>query len=1175
DFLSFISLVLHEYDSFDLGFTLLSALLAPDSFHSRSTAAEGRALGRNFQITMSESETLLESRQMRQEQLPAGISTMPQIVALKRPLPKDDDLNSVENRKMWTSIAKELRVLKNSFIAAHPNIVSLLGICWAPLQSDARSLMPVLVLEAAELGDLSEFCRDGRRLFPRKWIGLCIDVTSGLAALHKVGVFHGDLKPQNVLIFEDQYLTYTAKLADFDSSIFVEDLRGPAYGTSETPFWSAPERSEPLTGEQLMKADIYSLGLLLWDMLPGGYLQKTKSAVDSGEIPTGKTFEQMKASGELSEWMAYYFLYEYWEGVYGQSGERADDASNADTAPTIGMRVGHAVMKALEPPSTRTATVQDLLVELREILNDVLRYELFRSLPLFNRGPMTTDLNPQEADALYNPPCELFCFNSPVLVLSNASYLVASNPSLGPFNVQSRRVGYEGMLLYPFPVGGEFSMFVTQLDKVVPSELTRYQTQRLFGQLILLPIPVITQLLEQLKVTANNAALAASRRALSAYEYGILSLSLLQISTQEQPEVDQSLSMVAKAAELGHAGARGIVGWLYDALGRTMTALAPEQTHLRHPTVFGNSSTAHRRLRQLGMLHLVNRRGLGYAGIKHKAATGSQLPMETYIPKRTKTSQHVQRLLWGASCHGEYKALRLLTTNRLPEINITDSEGNTALLMASRHGHLQPVLHLLVQGADPTLANSQGITALHCLSAFRDEDIQTVAQALIDNNASLDARAASKGTLFLDPIYPTPEGTPLSWAVAANNMTAVATLVNLGADPFDEAGQTAQTSDRWTEFNRLSPVVLAVVRHQHEVLGALFPASRREAISDLGNRLINIRINVGSQGVVDTSLFALCARYDIEGLLPRLLLHGRKHKEAFKETFELLINLGANPTETAHRGAAIIGIAVHFGQPFVLEYLMEWDHGRLREWSRVWYEMIIRAAQDSNRAIFDILMKYEVMDQIDISDWGRFFVTMAKETNDIHFLDPFAHKAREAGDLGPHLSIAIDAGNFETARWINTVTSTCDVAQPVGVGDDALSLLGRIIMKSRTFDSLRSAIHAFLDLQNDPDQVFYNAMTLAESQLTALHPAALYLEYCLGVRWLKAFSKLSWTSSMSRAISTSRLHQASTVDTRRFTLPSSSAMLKQLSICCKRFRRMKGMTVWISTSSTAKARQRW
>jgi hypothetical protein len=413
--------------------------------------------------------------------------------------------------------------------------------------------------------------------------------------------------------------------------------------------------------------------------------------------------------------------------------------------------------------------------------------------------------------------------------------------------------------------------------------------------------------------------------------------------------------------------------------------------------------------------------------------------------------------------------------------------------MASRYGHLQAVLHLIDRGADPTSANIQGITALHYLSAFRNEDIQTVAQALVDNGASLDARAVSRHTLFVDAIYPTLAGTPLFWAVAANNLTAISTLVNLGADPFDEAGQAAQTSDRWTEINHLSPVFLAVLRHQHEALDALFRANPGQAILNLKDKLNNIRIKFGSQGVLKISLFAICVRYDIEGLLPRLLLHGRNYAEAFKRTFELLIKLGANPIEAAHRGAAIIGFAVHFGQPFVVEYLMEWKGGSLRQRPRVWYEMMIRAARESDRAIFDTLMRYQVMDQIDTSEWRRFFATMAKETNDVYFLTPFAHKARGAGDLGPHLSVAIDAGNFETAEWLMTVASACDCLQPVG--DLAMSLLGRMILKSKTFDSLKSTINVFLNLQGDPDQVFYKAMMMGKSELTALHVAALYLEY--------------------------------------------------------------------------------
>ncbi|KAF5724803.1 serine threonine kinase [Fusarium mundagurra] len=185
-----------EYDSFDIGFTLLTALLEPESFHSRSTAAEGRAHGRSFRIVLSEPETLLASRRLPKEQLPEKELPMPKLVALKRPIPRDYNLNSLETRKLRTSIAREFRILKNGSIAAHPNIVNLLGICWAPLGSGKKSLMPVLVVQAAELGDLGEFCKDERRLFPRKWFGLCIDVTTGGEALHETGIVHGDLKPQ-------------------------------------------------------------------------------------------------------------------------------------------------------------------------------------------------------------------------------------------------------------------------------------------------------------------------------------------------------------------------------------------------------------------------------------------------------------------------------------------------------------------------------------------------------------------------------------------------------------------------------------------------------------------------------------------------------------------------------------------------------------------------------------------------------------------------------------------------------------------------------------------------------------------------------------------------------------------------------------------------------------------
>lgn len=368
-----------------------------------------------------------------------------------------------------------------------------------------------------------------------------------------------------------------------------------------------------------------------------------------------------------------------------------------------------------------------------------------------------------------------------------------------------------------------------------------------------------------------------------------------------------------------------------------------------------------------------------------------------------------------------------------------------------------------------------------------------MARALVDGGASLEARARSRATTFNDPIFPMLGGTPLVWAVAADSPIAVSTLIDLGADPFDEAAQAAPTSDRWTEFNHLSPVVVAAARHQHEIIRALFPPERRAATPNLGNRLNNVRIRMGSQGALTSfSLFSICARYDIEGLLPRVLLHGRDHKIAFKCTFELLIDLGADPLDTQHDGAVIIGHAVHAGQPFVLDYLMQWRGGILHnDRPMVWYEMMCRAARDEDRVIFDTLLKYEIADQISVEEWGQYLALMARETNDPYFLDPFADKIRAAGDLGPHLSVALDAGNFETARWIYGVAASCDLVQPV----EGLSLLGRILLKSRRFFTLHSAVSAVLALPGVPERVFDNAMELGGSQLTVLHVAALHLEY--------------------------------------------------------------------------------
>jgi serine/threonine protein kinase len=402
DFLSFVSLALDDFDTFDLGFSLLTAVLTPESFPRRPAAAEGRSV----RVVISQYDSLLRARRLHDEQLRTlsqpSESSRSKAVALKIPNPKGD-LDNAQNRELWTAMAKELRLLKNHFISEHANIVDLLGVSWTTLDNEPSALFPLLVLEAAELGDMTAFCQDGRRLEPRKWFALAVDVTAGLTALHNAGVFHGDLKPENVLIFEDAELTYKAKLADFGSSVFIDDLDGPLRVTSRTPFWAAPETVEPLTAEQLLKADLFSLGMLLWDMLPGGYLKKTDAAIRSRELPFRRNIEEMRAAGDELGETAAYLLKGYWDGLHPSSDDDRIEESESEEL-TLGDRVGFAIMALLKAPSERLAPADEVYREMRNVFHFVVKKDFLYAIRNIGRRSLPT-WNSQEINVLHHPPC--------------------------------------------------------------------------------------------------------------------------------------------------------------------------------------------------------------------------------------------------------------------------------------------------------------------------------------------------------------------------------------------------------------------------------------------------------------------------------------------------------------------------------------------------------------------------------------------------------------------------------------------------------------------------------------------------------------------------------------------------------------------------------------------------
>jgi serine/threonine-protein kinase len=111
-----------------------------------------------------------------------------------------------------------------------------------------------------------------------KLLELYEQVLAGVAYLHSLGMSHGDLKPQNVLVSGD-----LAKITDFGNSVLPEDMYARTRENGGTILYSSPEQvgssRRGRSREELFLADIYSLGVLLYHLVTSRLPHDTLSQV--------------------------------------------------------------------------------------------------------------------------------------------------------------------------------------------------------------------------------------------------------------------------------------------------------------------------------------------------------------------------------------------------------------------------------------------------------------------------------------------------------------------------------------------------------------------------------------------------------------------------------------------------------------------------------------------------------------------------------------------------------------------------------------------------------------------------------------------------------------------------------------------------------------------------------
>ncbi len=164
--------------------------------------------------------------------------------------------------------------------------------------------MAYLVMEYLPGITLRELMREQRRLTVPQTISIMDAVLSGLAAAHRAGIIHRDVKPENVLLAEDGRI----KIGDFGLARAATANTASGAQLLGTIAYLAPELVT--RGVADARSDIYALGIMLYEMLVGEQPYKGEQpmqiafqhATDSVPRPSAKNPGVPEQLDELVLW---------------------------------------------------------------------------------------------------------------------------------------------------------------------------------------------------------------------------------------------------------------------------------------------------------------------------------------------------------------------------------------------------------------------------------------------------------------------------------------------------------------------------------------------------------------------------------------------------------------------------------------------------------------------------------------------------------------------------------------------------------------------------------------------------------------------------------------------------------------------------------------------------------
>ena len=174
------------------------------------------------------------------------LNRMVAVKVLKEEFSRDDEF---KNRFQDESLSVAM--------LSHPNIVAVYDVSKA-------DDMEYIVMELIDGITLKEYLQKKGHLSWQETVYFALQIAKALQHAHNRGIVHRDIKPQNIMVLRDG----TAKVADFGIAHQVSKqqtyIKGEALGSVH---YISPEQAK---GSRIdNRADIYSLGVVMYEMLTG------------------------------------------------------------------------------------------------------------------------------------------------------------------------------------------------------------------------------------------------------------------------------------------------------------------------------------------------------------------------------------------------------------------------------------------------------------------------------------------------------------------------------------------------------------------------------------------------------------------------------------------------------------------------------------------------------------------------------------------------------------------------------------------------------------------------------------------------------------------------------------------------------------------------------------------